>query len=195
MARSRLPSQTRHQQKSRFLLVATLQLGRGKVQAAESDPPPTEKPFLVSGNSTAWAWRGPGCRVRPATNKKVHLYTGNLTRARDIYRERMIADPYFPDDPLFYYAQCLSLQGEHKEAVSLAQEYCRRVPGTPYGYTLLATAQGLAGQKDAARETVAALREAHPSGLVQAPKLASKACKSVSRSCAMRGLSERRTRQ
>lgn len=102
--------------------------------------------FLYGRTITAW----------------VHLYTGNLTRARDIYRERMIADPYFPDDPLFYYAQCLSLQGEHKEAVSLAQEYCRRVPGTPYGYTLLATAQGLAGQKDGARETVAALREAHP---------------------------------
>lgn len=105
---------------------------------------------------------GPSFFYSRGTTAWVHLYAGNLERACEIFRERMNADPYFGDDPLFYYAQCLSLLGDHEEALALSEEYRRRVPGTVYGYTLLATTQGLAGQKAAARDTVAALRRAHP---------------------------------
>ena len=125
--------------------------------------------LLLEGNYDAAVMRadaayvaGPSFLYSRGTTAWVHLYAGNLSRACEIYRERLNADPYFGDDALFYYAQCLSLLGEHEEAVSLAKEYRRRVPGTVYGYTLLATAQGLAGQKDAAKETVAALRLSHP---------------------------------
>ena len=52
--------------------------------------------------------------------------------------------------------------GDYQQALILAQEYRSRVPGTVYGYTLLATAQAMAGDTAAAADTVAALRQAHP---------------------------------
>lgn len=106
---------------------------------------------------------GPSFLYTRAITAWVHLYAGNFERAREIYREHISASEYVADDTLFYFAQCLSLLGEHDEAVSLAQDYRRRVPGTVYGYTLLATALGLAGRKEAARATITQLHAAHPS--------------------------------
>jgi len=92
----------------------------------------------------------------------VHLYGGNLQRASEHFQERLRAAPVVTDNALHYYAHCLTLMGEFQQALILAEEYRRRVPGTVYGYTLLATAQAMDGQTTAAAETVATLRQAHP---------------------------------
>ena len=42
------------------------------------------------------------------------------------------------------------------------QRSVKRVPGTVYGYTLLATAQALGGHKTAAADTIASMCQAHP---------------------------------
>lgn len=92
----------------------------------------------------------------------VHLYGGNLQRSLELFRERIQAAPVVTDNALHYYAHCLTLIGDYAPALVLAEEYRRRVPNTVYGYTLLATAQGMAGQVAAAAETIAALRTVHP---------------------------------
>ena len=92
----------------------------------------------------------------------MHLYCGNLERARELFLEVFSQVPVLPDDTLHYYAHTLTLPVDYGEAIALAEEYLRRVPGTAYGYTLLATAQGLAGQSAVAAETVARPRRAFP---------------------------------
>jgi len=92
----------------------------------------------------------------------VHLYCCNFQRSLDLFQERIRAAPVVTDNALHYYAHCLTLMGEFEQAIILAEEYRRRVPSTVYGFTLLATAQAMAGKPAAAAETVAALRQMHP---------------------------------
>ena len=92
----------------------------------------------------------------------VHIYAGSVKKAADLFAEAISNALVLNNDALYCYAQCLTLMGDYKQAIILAEEYRLRVPATVYGYTLLATAQGMAGQSAAAAETVAAMRQLHP---------------------------------
>ncbi len=92
----------------------------------------------------------------------VHLYCGNLQRAHDLQLANMRSAPIIGDNLLHYHAHCLTLMGKYEHALALAEEYRLRVPGTPYAYTLLATAHAMAGQPAAAAESIAVMRHAHP---------------------------------
>lgn len=92
----------------------------------------------------------------------VHIYAGSVKKATELFAENISAALVLNNDSLFCYTQCLTLMGEYEQAIILAEEYRLRVPGTVYGYTLLATAQAMNGQTSAAAETVAAMRQAHP---------------------------------
>lgn len=92
----------------------------------------------------------------------VHIYGGSTKKATELFREAINTSLVLNSDALFCYAQCLTLIGEYEQAIILAEDFRLRVPGTVWGYTLLATAQAMAGQAAAATETVAAMRQAHP---------------------------------
>jgi TolB-like protein len=92
----------------------------------------------------------------------VHIYGGSVKKATELFAENINAALVLNNDALYCYAQCLTLMSEYEQAIILAEEYRARVPATVYGYTLLATAQGMAGQPAAAAETVAAMRHEHP---------------------------------
>lgn len=92
----------------------------------------------------------------------VHIYAGSVKKAAELFAERISNSLVLNNDALYCYAQCLTLMGEYEQAIILAEEYRLRVPATVYGYTLLATAQGMAGQFAAAAETVQTMRQAHP---------------------------------
>ncbi|WP_298850962.1 winged helix-turn-helix domain-containing protein [uncultured Ruegeria sp.] len=92
----------------------------------------------------------------------VHIYGGSVKKATELFAELINSSLVLNNDALYCYAQCLTLMGEYEQAIILAEEYRLRVPATVYGYTLLATAQGMAGQSKLAAETVAAMRQTHP---------------------------------
>lgn len=93
----------------------------------------------------------------------VHIYGGSIQKATELFREAINRSLVLNNDALFCYAHCLALSGEHKQAIIAAEEYRIRVPTTVYGFTMLATAQAMDGQTEGAAETVAAMRQAHPS--------------------------------
>lgn len=92
----------------------------------------------------------------------VHIYGGSVKKATGLFAELINASLVLNNDALYCYAHCLTLTGDYHQAIILAEEYRLRVPATVYGFTLLATAQGMAGQFAKAAETVAALRQVHP---------------------------------
>lgn len=92
----------------------------------------------------------------------VHIYGGSVQKAAELFRESINNSLVLNNDALYCYTQCLTLLGEYEQAIILAKEYRLHVPASVYGYTLLATAQAMAGQTAVAAETVAALRRAHP---------------------------------
>ena len=92
----------------------------------------------------------------------VHIYGGSVEKATELFAKVINESLVLNNDALYCYAHCLTLKGDFEQAIILAEEYRNRVPATVYGYTLLATAQGMAGQPAAAAETVRAMRKAHP---------------------------------
>ncbi len=127
-------------------LDAVLLMTEGAHEAAENRADQARK----AGRSYLWGYA------------MVHIYGGSVKKAAELFREELSTALVLNNDALYCYAQCLTLMGEYEQAIILAGEYRLRVPATVYGYTLLATAQAMDGQKTTAADTIAAMRQTHP---------------------------------
>ena len=92
-----------------------------------------------------------------------HIYSGDAQSGLDLLRTNLRLSPFCPADAIYNMAYALSLLGHHEDAVRTATYYARRVPSDLYAYTLQAIAFGLAGNQEAARQSVRTLRGLFPS--------------------------------
>ncbi len=92
----------------------------------------------------------------------VHIYSGNYQLGADVLWETVRTVPSTPTDSIYNLAVVLSLMGDHARAVTMAEEYMRRVPDDLFAYTTLATNLGRAGDLERAKQTISAFRIRFP---------------------------------
>ena len=106
------------------------------------------------GPSNSWAYH---------ILSMVEMYAGQDRAALVSIRTAMRLSPYDPNMFLYYLCHVHMWLGEHAEAIEVAREYERRLPGDPWALALLALAYGMAGDGARAEHTVKDLMSRHPS--------------------------------